>query len=74
MLRPKRLMIIGGTMLIISWFVIFGMVLELLPQPLLLYIIAYGVSAAGFVIGTVGVMTQIRIELKDHRHNRSDKR
>lgn len=65
--QPKRLMILGGAMLIVSWLVIFAMVLEILPAPLFLYIISYAVSASGLVVGTIGLFTQIRIELKKHK-------
>lgn len=68
--RPKRLMVLGGAMLIISWFVIFAMVLEIIPAPLGLYIISYSVSAAGYVIATIGLYTQVKINLKDHREER----
>lgn len=69
MRQTKRQMLIGGTMMVLSWLVIFAMVLELLPRPIELYMIAYIVSLMGLIIGMIGLGTQIRDNMRKHRNN-----
>lgn len=70
--RTKHQMLIGGILLVLSWLVILAMVVELLPSPIWLYMVAYSVSIAGFIIGTIGVTTYIRVNLKKSRDNGDD--
>ncbi|HBN94928.1 MAG TPA: hypothetical protein DDZ66_01395 [Firmicutes bacterium] len=69
MRRTRRQILIGGTMLVVSWLVIFAMVLEFIPQPIELYMIAYAVSLAGFILGTIGASTEIRDNMRKHRND-----
>ena len=62
-------MLIGGTMLVLSWAVIFAMVLELIPRPIELYMIAYAVSVVGFILGTIGASTEMRNNMRKHRND-----
>jgi len=59
-------------MLVVSWLVIFAMVLELIPQPLELYILAYAVSVAGLFLGTLGASTEIRDNIRKNRRDNGD--
>lgn len=67
--RPKRQMLIGGTMVVVGWLAIFAMVLELIPRPIELYMAAYIVSLIGFGIGMFGVATVVRENLRRHRND-----
>jgi len=67
--HTTRLMLIGGTMVVLGWLVIFAMVLEFLPQPIELYMIAYIVSVVGFGIGMFGIGTAVRDNLRKHRND-----
>ncbi|MDI9460121.1 MAG: hypothetical protein QM373_10460 [Bacillota bacterium] len=73
MMRTKRHMLIGGTMLVVGWVVIFAMVLEVIPSPIWLNMVAYAVTIFGFMLGMVGVMTHIRVNLQKHRDNDEDR-
>lgn len=68
MQRTKGQMLIGGTLLVFGWLVTFAMVLELIPSPIWLNMVAYGVTLVGFMIGIIGVVSHIRINLRDN-HN-----
>ncbi|HKM43114.1 MAG TPA: hypothetical protein VJZ70_03890 [Limnochordia bacterium] len=73
MRSPKRQMLIGGTMAFVSWLVIFAMVVEILPQHIELYMVAYIVSLVGFAIGMFGAGTAINENIKrQRRKNRDD--
>ena len=67
--RTRRQILIGGTLIVLSWLVIFAMVLELLPRPIELYMIAYVVSVIGLIIGMIGAGTEIRDNMRKHRDN-----
>ena len=67
--RTRRQILIGGTLIVLSWLVIFAMVLELLPRPIELYMIAYVVSVIGLIIGMIGMGTEIRDNMRKHRDN-----
>lgn len=65
--RTKRQMLVGGTLLVIGWLTVFGIVLELIPSSIWLNMVAYGVTLVGFMIGIIGVATNIRMTLKKNR-------
>lgn len=68
---PKNQMLLGGAMLIFGWLVTFGMVLEVLPVYIWLNVVAYSLTLVGFMIGMLGVVSIIKINLKEHHnHNR----
>ena len=72
MRSPKRQMLIGGTMAVLSWLVIFAMVLEILPPIIEVYMASYIVSLVGFAIGMFGAGTAIHENIKKHRHEHGD--
>lgn len=55
-------MIIGGTMLVIGWLVIFAATLYLIPQIIWLELLAYAVTLFGFGLGMVGAISYIKKE------------
>lgn len=65
-------MLIGGALAVVSWLVIFAMVLEILPQHIELYMGAYIVSLVGFAIGMFGAGTAIRENIRKHRQENYD--
>ena len=67
--QTKHQMLIGGIMMVLSWLVIFAMVLELLPQPIELYMIAYIISLMGLIIGMIGLGTEVRNNMRKHHNN-----
>ena len=69
MKRTTRHILIGGALAVLGWVVIFAMVLELIPRPIELYIAAYGVSFAGFVLGMASVFSEIRENLRRNRRD-----
>lgn len=69
MRRTTRHILIGAAMAILGWLAIFAMVLELIPQVIELYLIAYGVTFAGFILGMASVFTEIRENLRKHRRD-----
>lgn len=69
MQRPKLLMLIGGILLVSGWLVLFAMVLEIIPASIVLNMIAYSVNLVGFMIGIIGVVSQIRLNLRDNYPN-----
>ncbi len=59
-------------MAVLGWMAIFAMTLELLPQVIEYYMIAYIVSTAGFILGMFGAGTIINHNIRKRRQNRDD--
>lgn len=57
---PLGLMVLGFFMLLISFFIIFGMVLRLIETSFLLSFGAYGMSFLGLLIGLAGILSYQR--------------
>lgn len=55
-LPPLGLMALGLTMLLVSFLVIFGMVLRLIEAGFLLSFGAYALSFAGLLVGLAGIL------------------
>ena len=68
MQRTTRQMLVGGTLLVFGWLVTFAMVLKLIPSQIWLNMAAYGVTLVGFMIGIIGVVSHIRITLRNNRN------
>lgn len=68
MQQTKRQMLIGGTMLVLGWLVVFAIVLGLIPAHIWLSMAAYSATLIGFMIGIVGVVSHIRTNLRDQRN------
>ncbi|HBG02589.1 MAG TPA: hypothetical protein DDW87_13655 [Firmicutes bacterium] len=69
MRRTTRHILIGAALAVLGWLLIFAMVLELIPRPIELYIAAYAVSFAGFVLGMASVFNEIRENLRRNRRD-----
>lgn len=68
MQRTTCQMLVGGILLVFGWLVTFAMVLELIPSQIWLNMAAYGVTLVGFMIGIIGVVSHIRITLRNNRN------
>ncbi|OLC31176.1 MAG: hypothetical protein AUH31_03085 [Armatimonadetes bacterium 13_1_40CM_64_14] len=51
-----RLIVLGGTVLLTSWFLLLLLAIRLLPPSLLLALLAYAGSVAGLAIGVFGAV------------------
>lgn len=63
--NPKKQMLIGGSLLVFGWLLIFAMVLDLVPTEIWLNMVAYAITLVGFMIGTIGIVSVIRLSLKE---------
>lgn len=54
---PLGLMVLGFLMLLISFLIIFGMVLRLIETSFLLSFGAYGISFLGLLVGLAGILS-----------------
>lgn len=70
MLRAKRQMLLGGILLVVGWLVLFLIVLEVIPSSIWLNMLMYSATVVGFILGMVGAMTQVRINIHKHRQER----
>ena len=61
-------MLVGGTILVIGWLAAFAMGLELIPSHIWLNMVVYSMTLVGFMIGIIGVVNHIRINLRDDHH------
>lgn len=59
---PLKLMVLGFMLLLASWFVLFFMVVRLIPPSFLLSLGAYAASLGGLVIGIFGAIQHARQE------------
>ena len=59
-------------MAVLGWMAIFAMTLELLPQVIEYYMIAYIVSTAGFILGMFGAGASSITTSRKRRQNRDD--
>lgn len=53
--------------MLVGWAGIFAAVLELIPAAIPFYMAAYSVTLVGFMVGIVGVVSHIRINLQKSR-------
>lgn len=53
-------MILGGSMLIVGWLILMGMVVEIIPSYIALSLFAYALTVMGFMIGVMGALMRIR--------------
>lgn len=62
-------MLVGGAMLVVGWLMTFAVVLGILPSYIWLNMVAYAITLVGFMIGIIGVVSQIRLNLSQDRQN-----
>lgn len=67
MRSTKRQMLIGGIMLGVGWLVVFGQVVGLIPSPIWFSLLMYGVTLWGFMLGMLGAMSHIRLNIQKAR-------
>ena len=60
MKNPQRLLVIGGSLLIIGVVLPFLMVTRLLEPSLFLSFLAHGCSTVGFITGFIGIALNFR--------------
>jgi|LSQX01.3.fsa_nt_gb hypothetical protein len=60
--REVRQMILGGSMLVVGWLVLLGIVVEVIPSHVVLSLAAYCLTLVGFMVGVIGAIAKIRAD------------
>lgn len=63
--NPRRLIVIGGVLLLVGWIVPLLMVLRVIQESFLLAFVGYAASVAGLVTGLIGVYTYFPFRRRD---------
>ena len=64
---PWKLIILGGSMMLVSVIIPLLMVLQVLGSTFFLNFLAYGLSVAGMLIGFIGMVFLVRIKRKEQK-------
>ncbi|HOM67432.1 MAG: hypothetical protein BWX85_00083 [Chloroflexi bacterium ADurb.Bin120] len=60
--QPWKIILLGGSMMLISVILPLLMVLQILQSSFFLNFLTYGLSVAGLLIGFIGMVTMVRVE------------
>ena len=60
-MQPWKMILLGGSMMLVSMILPWLMVLQILPSTFFLNFLAYGLSVAGLLIGFIGMVSLVRI-------------
>ena len=60
--QPWKIILLGGSMMLISVILPLLMVLQILQSSFFLNFLTYGLSVAGLLIGFIGMVNMVRVE------------
>jgi len=64
-MNPVRNMIIGGSLLVFGWLILFLNVMKVIPLHFWLLFVAYGCTVIGMALGITSAIMYIRKSRKD---------